>query len=448
MTRLQKRLRADALSAFREALRSIDPAKLIEKRVRLDGESLRIVKEEINLTEIERILVVAIGKAAARMVEGLEKIFGRRIDKGAVLSNSFPIAIPAKYRTYECTHPISSNQNVTASEHVLRLAEDAGEKDLVVCLVSGGGSAIFARPAGDITLTDKSEAIRLLMLAGASIHELNTVRKHLSSVKGGQLLRAASPARVLSLMLSDVPGDDPTVIASGPTTPDPSTYADAWSVIERFSLQDKLSEAVLHHLHQGLNGILGETPKPGSDDVGPHMNSVIGSNRDMLAALEEELRIRGYWTITELDPFVGEARERGGEVASIAKGLVGSLPASSRPYALISGGETTVRVTGDGLGGRNTELALAAAIELQGAESCLILAAGTDGIDGPTDAAGAVVDGFTTLRACEVDLDPVTFLENNDSYRFFKPLGDLITTGPTGTNLMDVVVVLIGEAES
>ena len=436
-------LRADALAAYMSALEEVDPRRLIGKRLRLEGSRLMVRGEATEVGSFERVSVIAFGKAAVGMVEGLEGVMGGLIEGGVVLSNSFPRPLPSKYRIFECTHPLPTPRNVGAAWAALETAGAARENDLVICLVSGGGSAIFSLPAGDISLEDKRETVRLLLMAGAPISELNTVRKHISVLKGGQLLRAIYPAATLGLYLSDVPGDDPAVIASGPTVPDLGTFGDAWSVIGKHGLEGKIPESVSNHLRLGLQGRVAETPKPGDSSIAVYENFVVGCNRDALAALESELRARGYWTMTELDPFEGEARELGRDLARRTTDLSLTLTANARPYAFIAGGESTVTVRGTGLGGRNCELALAAAIELAGSRDCLVLAGSTDGIDGPTEAAGALADGDTVVRARALGLDARGALDRNDSLRFFEPLNDLIITGPTGTNLMDVTLALV-----
>lgn len=437
-------LRDEAVAAFLEGLKQIDPRVLIERRVELDGDALRVAGRQIDLRGIGRLFVIAFGKAATRMTAALDSILGDRIERGIVLSNAFQETLPAKYATRLCTHPLPGEENVAAGRAVMELAGRAGEGDLVVCLISGGGSSILTLPAEGIGLDELREAMRLMLKAGAPIGRLNTVRKHLSAVKGGRLLRAIAPARVVSLILSDVPGDDPSIIASGPTSPDPSTFADAWSAVEQLGLADALPAAVASYLRRGLEGGIGETPKPGDRLFESASNLVIGCNRDMLAAMEAHLRSRGFWTMQDRDYFEGEARELGSALAARVRGLAASLRRSSRPYALLAGGESTVHVKGGGMGGRNCELALAAASALDGCGECVVLAAGTDGIDGSTDAAGAVACGDTVSRAKQLGLDAERALEENDSYRFFEPLGDLVKTGPTGTNLMDVTLAMVG----
>lgn len=437
-------LRDAALSAFRTALRRIGPENLLRERIDFANGVLAVKGEKIDLRDIERVFVLAIGKAAPGMVKGIEAALADRILGGVVLSNSFPGPLPAKYRTFLCSHPLPSEQNVEAGKVLLEQAYGAREGDLVICCISGGGSAILSVPAEGVSLESKRETVNRLMLAGAGIEELNVVRKHISAVKGGRLAQAIGPARSVSLCFSDVPGDLLTTIASGPTVPDPSTFEDAWSVIRKYGLDKGIPADVTKYLQDGCDGLHPDTPGEDRPVFTLGRSFVVGSNRDALSALERELRGKGFWTMTELDPFQGEAREVGASLARKVRDLAGGLPKGGRPYALISGGETAVTVEGSGLGGRNCELTLAAAIELRACEKCLVLAAGTDGVDGPTDAAGAIADGTTLARAAELGLDPKKYLANNDSYNFFKLLGDLIITGPTGTNLMDISLALIG----
>jgi glycerate 2-kinase len=439
----ESRLKRVALEVFREAIKKMDPDNLLNARLVLNGRELTVLGERFDLDSFSRVSVIAIGKAAPRMAVGLEKALPGLIHQGLVLSNDFSDTLPGKYKTFKCSHPLPGRANVDAGSAVLGFAGRAGKDHLVIVAVSGGGSSILAVPAEGISLEEKRETTRLLLVAGARIDELNTVRKHLSAVKGGRLQRAIAPAATLGLYLSDVPGDDPSTIASGPTAPDPTTFADALAVIEKYGLTGKIPGGVAERLRRGRLGELEETPKEGGPEFSRCNNIVVGCNRDMLSALEAGLRHRGFWTMTELDPYQGEAKEVGAALARKARALARSLPPGGRPYALICGGETTVTVRGRGLGGRNCELALGAAVELAGCRGCLVFAAGTDGIDGPTDAAGALADGASCDRAEKLGLDPLEHLRNNDSYNFFKPLEDLVVTGPTGTNLMDVSLVLV-----
>ena len=437
-------LRKMAADAFKAALETIAPDRMVTTHVRLEGNHLYTRDAHVDLTHVDRIRVVSIGKAADPLVVGLEAVLGDRIEGGLVLSNAFFDNLPDKYRCFECTHPLPVQANIEAADAVLELVGDCGENDLVICLISGGGSSILCRPAAGITVEEKADTVDKLMKAGAPIHELNAVRKHLSRVKGGQLLKAIAPAKALALYLSDVPGDELGVIASGPTAPDRSTFTDALAVIENYGQLDKIPASVVNHLRDGAHGKIPETLKPEDPALDNCENVLLGSNADMLRSLEAEFRRRGCWTLVEPEHFQGFAKDFGRQLAEKARTLSERLTPQERPYVFLRGGETTVNVVGDGLGGRNTETVLAAAMALDGVEECCILSAGTDGKDGPTDAAGAVADKSSIERAQKVGIDPAALLERNDSYRFFEPLEDLIITGPTGTNLMDVIAVVVG----
>jgi glycerate-2-kinase len=331
---------------------------------------------------------------------------------------------------------------VRGAEEMMDLVSDLGHQDLVLCLLSGGGSALITLPAEGISLEELREMTQLLLRSGAAIQEVNAVRKHLSRVKGGQLAKAAYPARVITLLVSDVVGDRLDTIASGPTYPDSTTFSDALAVIERYGLTGKAPKNVLERLKLGAKGKLSETPKPGEKYFQNTLHEIVASNADAVKAAAEVGKSHGLNVSILTTTMQGEAREVGSYLAATAKDVVetSKLP---RPALLISGGETTVTVKGEGVGGRNQELVLSAAIGISGLKSVTIASFSTDGIDGPTDAAGAIADGFTLERAERLKLDPATYLGRNDSYSFFKELGDLLVTGPTGTNVMDVACVLL-----
>jgi hydroxypyruvate reductase len=324
------------------------------------------------------------------------------------------------------------------------IARSAGRDDLLICLISGGASALTPAPAAPVTLTGKQRTTELLLRSGAGIHEINTVRKHLSEFKGGQLARLAAPATVLSLLLSDVTGDDLDVIGSGPTVPDRSTFEDAVEVMRRRGIWKRIPAGVRARLEQGLAGKIAETPKPGSPIFRRVRNIVVGSNRQAIAAAQREAKELGYHAMILSSVMEGEAREVAGVHAAIAKEILASGHPLRRPACVISGGETTVTLRGHGKGGRNQEFVLSAAAAIAGLRGVAILSGGTDGTDGPTDAAGAIATGSTIERASAAGLDWRTSLDRNDSYHFFDPLGDLIRTGPTRTNVMDVRVILVG----
>jgi hydroxypyruvate reductase len=331
---------------------------------------------------------------------------------------------------------VPDSRGVDGAERIAAIASSARADDLVGCLISGGASALLPAPASPITLEEKQSVTRLLLACGANIHEINAVRKHISRIKGGQLARLAAPARVESLLLSDVIGDDLDVIGSGPTAPDASTFADAAAILEKYGISGRVPASVRERISRGE----GETPKPRDPLFRRVRNTVIGSNRLALEAAALRARELGYRTLVLASEIEGETREIARMHAAIARQVVRTGQPAPPPACIITGGETTVTLKGDGLGGRNQEFVLAAAIDIAGLPGTVIFSAGTDGSDGPTDAAGAIADGDTLRR------NPAAqrFLEANDSYHYFESLGDLVKTGPTNTNVMDVRLILVG----
>ena len=433
-------LRADALSILQAALAAADPAQAALRHVRLEGDALLAGGRRYRLARFERIFVVGAGKASAAMAVALERLLGRRISGGLINVKYGHTARLRRVEINECGHPIPDESGVSGARRIMAIAAGAGAHDLVICLISGGASALLPLPAPPIMLEEKQQATRLLLECGANIHEMNAIRKHLSLIKGGQLARAAAPAAVVSLLLSDVVGDDIGVIGSGPTAPDPSTFADALAIIDHYGLRRRLPPSVRERLEQGAAGAIEDTPKR----VDNAYNVIIGSNRLAIEAARAKAKELGYRPVVLSTVIEGETREVARVHAAIAKEIAASGNPVRRPACILSGGETTVTVRGSGLGGRNQEFALAAAIDLEGVPGAGILSAGTDGTDGPTDAAGAYADGRTVGRARQKGLDARRYLMENDSYHFFEALGDLIKTGPTGTNVADVRIALVG----
>ena len=378
------------------------------------------------------------------MAKALEDLLGDRISDGVIVvkeGHGLPLQ---RVRIHEAGHPVPDGRGLRGAEDVLSLVNAARERDLVLCVISGGGSALLVAPAEGVTLGDKQEVTRLLLACGADIHEINTVRKHLSRAKGGGLARAAYPATVVSLILSDVIGDDLNVIASGPAVPDTSTFADARDVFEKYGIGSKLPASVQTRLQKGLAGDIEDTPKAGDVVFQRCYSELVGTNIQALTAAAREAQQRGYRSLILSSTVQGEAREVVKMFAACAKEVRNSSNPIPAPACILCGGETTVTIQGSGKGGRNQEFALASALLIDGLENIVVLSGGTDGTDGPTDAAGAVVDGGTIARARAENLDPLDFLRRNDSYYFFKALGDLIITGPTRTNVSDVYMVLVG----
>jgi len=419
------KLRRDALTIFRAALKAADPGDAVARHLK-----------RLNLARFRDIYVIGAGKAGASMAQAAERVLGRRIAAGLVNVKDGHTAKLRRIELNECGHPVPDERGVAGAERIAEIAALAGREDLVVCLISGGASALLPSPAPPITLAEKQAVTRLLLACGANIHEINSVRKHISRIKGGQLARLAVPATVEALLLSDVIGDDLDVIGSGPTAPDASTFADAAAIFAKYGIADRVPKSVRERIATAEL----ETPKPGDPLFRRVRNTVVGSNRLALDAAARRARELGYRTLILSSEIEGETREIARMHAAIARELVHTGRPVRPPACIITGGETTVTLRGEGLGGRNQEFVLAAAIDVAGVPDVVVFSAGTDGTDGPTDAAGAIADGETLGRKP----DARRYLDANDSYRYFEALGDLVKTGPTNTNVMDVRLILAG----
>ncbi len=439
-----EKMRLDADTIFRAAVTAVDAEQCVRRFVGLAGSSLQVGGETYDLDAFERVLVVGTGKASPRMGVALEGLLGDRVTTGLINTKYGHTEPLDRIRTAECGHPVPDQAGVAGTDEILSLLRDTCEQDLVICLISGGGSALMPAPSQGISLEEKQETTRLLLGCGANIVELNAIRKHLSRVKGGGLARAASPARVVALMLSDVIGDPMDAIASGPTVPDPSTFGLCNEILEKYGILDDVPPTVRNRFRAGASGEIDETPKPGDVELGRCQNLVVGSNGLAVDAAREKAAELGYNALVLSTRVEGEAREVVNVYTAIAKEILTTKTPLCPPACVIAGGETTVLVRGEGKGGRNQELVLAGAAQLSGWDSVVLFSGGTDGTDGPTDAAGAVADGETLARAEALGLSANAFLKDNDSYAFFEPLGDLVITGPTGTNVADVAMVLVG----
>jgi glycerate 2-kinase len=430
-------------SIFMAGLKAVDPEAAIRRHVRLTEDILQVGEQEYPLAAFERIIVTGFGKGTAPMAKALEDILGDRLTEGWI-TVKYGHGLPLKkVLVMEAGHPIPDQAGLQAARFILDRLKECTEKDLVLCAFSGGGSALSPAPRPPLELGEKQETTQLLLDCGATIFEINAMRKHLSLCKGGQLARIAFPATLVSLFLSDVVGDPLDVIASGPTVPDPSTFSDCIRIVERHGLVEKLPSAALKLLQDGVNGLIADTPKEGDAVFKRGRNLVVGSNRAALLAGGRKAESLGYNTLI-LSSFVqGEAREIAGVFAAIGKEIAASGHPIPQPACILAGGETTVTIQGEGKGGRNQELALAAAMAMDGRPQMALLSAGTDGSDGPTDAAGAFVDGNTCRDAHCKGIDPEKYLMENDAYHFFNQLGDLFITGPTRTNVMDVICLLV-----
>ena len=433
----------DAIRAVQQAaLAAVDPEGAVLRHVTRSGDRLTVGGRVYDLAAIDRVWVVGGGKAAPAMVAALHGLLGERLSGGLVVTkygHADPRHPTGPVDAIEAGHPIPDQAGVEGTQRMADLLAGATERDLVLAVLSGGGSALLVLPAPGLTLTDLQDTTDLLLRSGATIVELNAVRKHLSQIKGGGLARLAGRAPVVSLILSDVVGDPLDVIASGPTAPDPTTFAEAWAVVERYGLVERLPEGTRRHLQAGLDGDLPDTPKPDDPLFERVHNLLVGNNRLAAEAAVEVARANGLNALLLSTYIEGEARQVARVAAALAKEMVAHGRPAPLPACLVWGGETTVTVRGQGKGGRNQELALAAALALEGLPQVLLVALGTDGTDGPTDAAGAVATGKTINRARSLGLDPVAHLENNDAYPFFHALNDLILTGPTGTNVNDLM---------
>lgn len=440
---MQMDLKEEARQIFEAGLRAVDSIEAVKRLLTLKGNTLVVGEQELDLEDFERIWAVGAGKASAAMAQAAEEVLGDRITGGLVIVKYDHLAPLSKIRLVEAGHPTPDENGWQATQELIRLVEKLGRRDLVLFLLSGGGSALLPMPVEGITLEEKMAATKLLLKSGASIHEMNTVRKHLSQVKGGQLARLAYPATLISLILSDVVGDRLDVIASGPTVGDPSTYKECQEIVNRYALQDRLPGSVKSHLEAGVKGKVQETPKPNEPIFSQTLSILVGTNMQALKAAARQAEKLGYTSLILSSLIEGDTTEAAHFHAALAREIVMSGHPVVRPACLISGGETTVVVRGNGKGGRNQEFSLVAAIELEGLQGVCLLCGGTDGTDGPTDAAGAIVDGDTVARALAKGLNPREFLAENDSYHFFQQLNDLLITGPTNTNVMDLRIVLV-----
>jgi len=424
---------------FRAALAAADPAQAVLRHVTLTNGVLIAGRKRYRLDAYSNIFVIGAGKAGASMARAVEKLLGKRIRGGLINVKYGHVSRLRHIQLNEAGHPVPDRQGELGAARIAEMARAAGPQDLVICLISGGASALLPLAAPPVTLADKQRTTQLLLDCGANIHEMNCIRKHISQVKGGQLARLAYPATVLTLILSDVIGDDLDVIGSGPTVPDRSTFADASAILSKYVLLDRIPPSV----RERLAGNADETPKPGDKIFDKVQNMIVGSNRLAVDAAVVQARALGYRTMV-LSTFIeGETSDVARVHAAVAKEIRASGQPLKPPACVISGGETTVTIRGNGLGGRNQEFALAAAIDIAGMEDVVIASIGTDGTDGPTDAAGAIADGATVARAEAAGIRAVDSLANNDAYHFFEPLNGLIKTGPTGTNVADIRIVLV-----
>ena len=440
------RLRAAAQAILHEGLLAADPLRLVRRQLKLRAGVLEVAGIRHRLGR-GRVAIVAVGKAAVPMARAAEEVLGDRLTLGLAVSTAEEGPLD-RVRLLSASHPVPDARGRAAAAEVEALVRDLGRDDLLLVLLSGGASALLPSPAAGITLEDKARTTSLLLRAGATIHETNAVRKHLSRLKGGGLARAAAPARVVTLVLSDVVGDDLSTIASGPTVPDPTTFGDALSVLRRRGVLEHVPASVHERLLAGARGEIPETPKPGEAALRRVATRIVGSNRMSVEAAAREARRQGLRQLVLTTRLEGEAREAARVLVAVLRECVASARPAAPPVCLLAGGETTVTVCGDGQGGRNQELAVAAAQALDGFPVPAVVAClATDGVDGASDAAGGIADDTTVARAASLGLAPASaFLAASDTRNYLGPLGDLVVTGPTGTNVVDLVILLAGPA--
>jgi glycerate 2-kinase len=436
------------------ALEAVEPGKATEKAIQQIPDTLIFDGAGNYSNRYRRVFVVGAGKAGAPMASKINSLLGSRlsdgtldnglVDEGIVIVKEGYSGGTVRYgniKIVEAGHPIPDERGVRSTQEIFHLLKKTDPKDLVICLISGGGSALMTAPVEGVQLSDIQKLTATLLACGATIDEINTLRKHLDLVKGGGLARLASPATVLTLILSDVVGDPLDIIASGPTVPDPSTFQDAYRVLEHYQILNQIPNSILNHLRRGIAGEIDETPKTGDSLFDKVLNIVIGSNIQAAQAALIQAQTEGFASMLLTTFLQGEAQHAGHFLASIARQIARTNQPIPRPACIIAGGETTVTIKGNGMGGRNQEIALATVEDLAGLDQVALVTLATDGGDGPTNAAGAIVTGETDDRAIRLGLIPKDFLARNDSYHFFDQLDGLLKPGPTQTNVNDLVFI-------
>ena len=438
------RARRLLVGALEFTLASVDPHRLISQLVRRRGEKLFVDREVTRLDHYGSICVAGAGKASGAMVGALEQILGDRLQGGLVVipSGQEPPRL-GRVRSVVAPHPTPDESSVRAARELVDMVRELGDQNLLICPISGGGSALLSLPVQPLTIADKGRVAQLLMNAGATIVELNTVRKHLSAVKGGWLAKHSSAGRILGLLVSDVVGDRLDTIASGPISPDSTSFSDAIGILKKFNVWDSIPSTAADILRKGAQGGIPETPKAGDACFQKVSCHILGNNRTACVSAQRYLRSKGINTKILSSSVTGEARHLGSLVGSLAREIATLDEPLRKPCAFVIGGETTVTVTGPGRGGRNQECMMTCAREIRNLRGVAVASIGTDGIDGTTDAAGAVVDGMTLSRSESLGLELDELLARNNSYSFFEPLKDLVMTGRTNTNVNDVTIAVL-----
>ena len=423
-------------------LAAVDAYAAVACAISRQGDELVIGRRRYDLRRYDRVVVVGAGKATASMARAVERKLGPRLQSGFVVVK-YGHGLPTKRIVLaEAGHPIPDQSGQRAAARLCAMAAELGRRDLLIVLLSGGASSLLPAPVAGVTLADKQRTTQELLRCGASILEINAVRKHLSRIKGGRLAELTD-ATIVTLLLSDVLGDDLSAIASGPTAPDPTTYHDAVAILKRYRIWQAIPQRVRRHLDRGCRGFVSETPKAGSSLFRRVHYHIVGSNGIAVSAVTQAAREAGFRTLVHRQALTGEAREEGKRFGTLARNMVREHKPLQKPCCVVAGGETTVTVTGKGTGGRAQEFAVAAALEIAGLTKVWMAAIGTDGTDGPTDAAGAVVDGHTVARAQRLSVDLKGALKRHNTYPALKTLQQLIITGPTGTNVNDLYLLLV-----
>lgn len=426
------------------SLRAVEPGAAVRRFMRRADQKLIIGDRSYNLDQFQRVLIVGTGKAGTPMTQAAADILGERLNAGLVIVKEGYTSGAHKVGAVsiaEAGHPIPDQRGLQASKRLIDLLGGTQPEDLVICMISGGGSALMTCPVNEVSLQEMQALTQALLASGANIDEINTLRKHLEQLKGGKLARLAAPSKLVTLILSDVVGDVLTTIASGPTVPDPTTYEDAYKILTKYHLTQQVPPAVLDYLQRGIDSWESETPKPDDPLFDEVHNLIIGSNKQAAYAAILQAQREGFNASLLTTYLQGEARYAGRFLGSISRQIIQTDQPIPKPACMVIGGETTVTIHGNGLGGRNQELALSAVQDLAGLPGVILISMATDGGDGPTDAAGAVVSGDTLARARSLGLNPTSFLAANDSYHFFEALGDLLRIGPTQTNVNDLAFI-------
>ncbi len=436
-----------SLKIFKSALFKANAYEAVKDKLYQKGYYLFVkedssIRQKYDLRRFKRVIVLGAGKASASMAVACEEILKNKIDQGLIITKYGHSRKGLTIETVEAGHPLPDKSGIEGAQKMVSLLKAAQVDDLIIFLTSGGCSALLPLPPDSISLKEKQKVTQLLLNAGTTIQEINTVRKHLSLTKGGQLAKLAFPATVINLILSDVVGDQLETIGSGPFVPDSSTFQDAWNVLKKFQLLTKVPPSIIRYFKKGLAGEIQETPQKGHPCFNKVTHIIVATNLTAIQAAQDKAEAYGFKPIILSSQIQGEAHELARFYGAIAREIIKSGHPAKKPICLLAGGEPTVTVKGKGLGGRNTELALAMAMELRGLKKIIFLSAGTDGTDGPTDAAGAVVNGLTYSRALQKGISPEAHLKENDSYTFFKKAGGLLMTGPTRTNVMDLHILL------